>query len=197
MKRRHAFLGLALLSTSGAVHFLSAIPASAQAKPANVRFFCGKDAKGTPATMVKPLSAQRSSIPVVRWTSAYFSSAGFPPAKRCEVASKQFQDAYTKNPNFVFTTAILRGESVICAAPNRGGACETVLYTIKRGAQDPILTMMRLEKVRTGAAGPLNESSDGGVETSVGVQDLLNRLLEQKQSSASIVEQTSTIKALW
>jgi Circadian oscillating protein COP23 len=197
MKKQHIFLCLALLSTSGVASFFTANAASAQAKPAAVRFVCGKDAQGAPATMVEPLSAQKSPVPVIRWTSKFFVSAGFPPAKRCEMVSRKFQDAYIKNPNFVFTTAISKGEPVVCSAASRGGACETILYTIKRGAQDPIITMMRLEKVRAGASGALNESSGGGGEASVGVQDLLTNLLSRNQSSSTLVPQGTKPNGLW
>jgi Circadian oscillating protein COP23 len=198
MNRQHIFLGLALLSTSGMASLFTAINASAETKPAAVRFVCGKDAKGTPATMVESLVAQRHAVPVIRWTSSYFNNAGFTPAKRCAMVSQKFQDAYSKNPNFVFTTAISNGEPVVCSAASRGGACETMLYTIKRGAQDPIITMLRLEKVRAGASGALNESSSGGSgEASVGVQDLLKKLLETDQSSAASVQQDVIRKGLW
>jgi hypothetical protein len=196
MKIQHIFLGLAFLVTSGGANLLTAISASAQATPAAVRFICGKDARGVSATMVESLSAKRPAVSVIRWTSAYFSGSGYTPAKRCEMVSKKFQDAYTKNPNFVFTTAILKGEPVVCSAASRGGACETMLYTIKRGAQDPIITMLRLEKVRAGAAGPINESAGGGGEASVGVQDLLANLLRD-QSSATPVQQNTRPKGLW
>ncbi len=197
MKKQHIFLALALLSTSGVASLYTAIAASAQAKPAAVRFVCAKDAKGAPSTMVESLAAKKPAIPVNRWTSSYFNGAGFTPAKRCEMVSKKFQDAYIKNPNFVFTTAISKGEPIVCAAATRGGACETMLYTIKRGAQDPIITMMRLEKVRAGASGALNESSGGGGEASVGVQDLLTNLLSRNQSSSTLIPQGTKLNGLW
>jgi hypothetical protein len=197
MKKHHIFLGLALLSTSGVTSLVTALTASAQSKPAAVRFICGKDAKGAPSTMVESLAATKPAVPVIRWTSSYFNGAGFTPAKRCEMVSQKFQDAYVKNPNFVFTTAISKGEPVVCAAATRGGACETILYTIKRGAQDPIITMLRLEKVRAGASGALNESSSGGGEASVGVQDLLAKLLNRNQSSATPAQHGTKIKGLW
>jgi Circadian oscillating protein COP23 len=198
MKKQYIFLALALLSTSGVASLYSALAASAQAtKPASVRFVCGKNAQGAPATVVEPLSGQKPAVPVISWTSKFFVGAGFPPAKRCEIVSKKFQDAYTKNPNFVFTTAISKGEPVVCSSASRGGACETILYTIKRGAQDPIITMLRLEKVRAGASGALNESSSGGGESSVGVQDLLTNLLSRNQSSSTSAYPGKKANGLW
>lgn len=191
MKKHPIFLGLAFLSASGLSSFFAAFTAPAQAQPATVRFICAKDAKGVPTTMVAPIAGKRAPAPVIRWTSNYFGGAGFTPARRCAIVSQKFQEAYTKNANFVFTTAIYNGEPVVCSSASRGGACDTVLYTVKRGVQDPILTMMRLEKVRTGAAGPLNESSAGGAETELGVQDLIKNLLESSDSSSSSILERS------
>lgn len=132
-------------------------PAQAQSK--NVRFFCGKDRTGKLATMVQPANQSKPGAPIVRWVSGFFSGKGYTPEARCGQVSQRFQTAFNANPNFKFTAARLNGNPVICASDRKGGACQTLLYTLKPGVQDPILTMMRLEKVRVGASGPLNESS--------------------------------------
>lgn len=167
-------LGLVMIGLSLTGSALMVIPAPAAAQK-NVRFFCGRDARGVPSTMVETTNAARPAAPLIRWTSQYFSGSGFSPAYRCAVVSKKFQTAYTQNPNFVFTTTVANSEPVICAADSRGGACKTLLYTVKRGVQDPILTMLRLEQVRAGASGPLNESTGGGSSEPgyVGVQEVL------------------------
>jgi Circadian oscillating protein COP23 len=161
---------LTFLSISGSSVILAVAPSQAESAP---RFFCGKSA-GVPATMVVPNNKRKPPVPIIRWTSAYFNGAGFSPAVRCGMVSQKFQQAYTNNSNFVFTTSIFNGEPIVCAAERSGGACSMMLYTIKRGVQDPITTMLRLEKVRAGASGALNESSNGSSEPSyVGVQDLI------------------------
>jgi Circadian oscillating protein COP23 len=172
MKPQPLVLAVALLAMGSSLSMGSIQSARAQ----SARFFCGRDAQGAPATVVEPANKSKSPVVLIRWKSKFFNGAGYTPANRCAIVSKKFQDAYAKNPNFVFTTTIANGEPVICAAESRGGACNTLLYTIKRGYQDPILTMLRLEQTRAGASGALNESSGGSstVEPAyVGVQDLI------------------------
>jgi hypothetical protein len=162
---------------------------SAQAQSA--RFFCGRDLQGAPATVVQPANPAKSPVVLIRWKSKFFEGAGYTPAIRCAIVSKKFQDAYTKNPNFVFTTTVANSEPVICSADSRGGTCKTLLYTVKRGYQDPILTMLRLEQTRTGASGPMNESSSGSSasETAyVSVQDLIAKVsADDSQAAPAIV----------
>lgn len=194
MKPQHVCLSLILASATSTAQLMSTVPESAQAQTAEVKFFCSQAADGVPSTMVKPTSPQEAAVPIIRWTSAYFSKAGYSPTKRCEIVSQKFQDAYTKNPNFVFITSVSKGESVICATSRSGGACETMLYTVKRGVQDPILTLLRLEKVRSGAAGPINESST--TASSVGIKDLIRKLQAQNQPSTTPLGQRQKPKAL-
>jgi hypothetical protein len=162
------------------------------------RFFCGRDAQGAPATVVQPANSLRSPVVLIRWKSKFFNSAGYTPTTRCAIVSKKFQDAYAKNSNFVFTTTIANGEPVICAAQSRGGACNTLLYTVKRGYQDPILTMLRLEQTRTGASGPINESSTGSstVEPAyVGVQDLIAKVSQDNSQTTLTITAPKTVRS--
>lgn len=193
MKRQKLALAAAFLTVGSALAMVPTDSAQAQAKSA--RFFCGRDVKGAPATMVEPINKSRQPAVLVRWTSSFFNGSGYTPATRCAIVSKKFQDAYTKNPNFVFTTAIANSEPVICAAESRGGACTTLLYTVKRGYQDPILTMLRLEQARAGASGPLNESTGGGSSENsyVGVQDLIANVLGS--SNANVAPTAATPKS--
>jgi Circadian oscillating protein COP23 len=173
MKPQPLALTFALLTVGSTLAMMPIESAPAQS---SARFFCGRDAQGAPATVVEPANKSRRPVVLIRWKSKFFNGAGYTPQTRCAIVSKKFQDAYAKNPNFVFTTTIANGESVICSADSRGGTCNTLLYTIKRGYQDPILTMLRLEQTRAGASGALNESSSGSstVEPAyVGVQDLI------------------------
>lgn len=176
MKKTFIASVLTFLSISGLAVVSTVAPSQAESTP---RFFCGKSA-GVPATMVVPNNKRKPPVPIIRWTSDYFNGAGFSPAVRCGMVSQKFQQAYDNNSNFVFTTSISNGEPVICAAERSGGACSMMLYTIKRGVQDSIATMLRLEKVRAGASGALNESSTGASSESsyVGVQDLIAKVSE-------------------
>jgi Circadian oscillating protein COP23 len=185
MKSQNFAVAVALLTVGSTLAVMSV--GSAQAQDKSARFFCGRDASGSPATMVEPANKARKPVVLIRWKSRFFDGAGYTPVQRCAIVSKKFQDAYTKNSNFVFTTTVANGEPVICSAESRGGACTTLLYTVKRGYQDPILTMLRLEQTRIGASGPLNESSGGGSSepSYVGVQDLIANVLGNSPSAAA------------
>jgi Circadian oscillating protein COP23 len=186
MKPQPLALTFALLTMGSTLAMMPVESAHAQ----SARFFCGRDANGAPATVVEPANKVRPPVVLIRWKSKFFNGAGYTPQTRCAIVSKKFQDAYAKNPNFVFTTTIANGESVICSADSRGGTCNTLLYTIKRGYQDPILTMLRLEQTRAGAAGALNESSSGGstVEPAyVGVQDLMAKVFADNAKATPVV----------
>jgi Circadian oscillating protein COP23 len=191
MKPQPLALAIALMGST-----LAFIPTqSAHAQSA--RFFCGRDLQGAPATVVQPANPAKSPVVLIRWKSKFFEGAGYTPAIRCAIVSKKFQDAYTKNPNFVFTTTVANSEPVICSADSRGGTCRTLLYTVKRGYQDPILTMLRLEQTRAGASGPMNESSSGSSasETAyVSVQDLIAKVsADDSQAAPAIVSPRPTL----
>jgi hypothetical protein len=191
MKPQPLALAIALMGSTLA--FTPTPSAHAQ----SARFFCGRDLQGAPATVVQPANPAKSPIVLIRWKSKFFEGAGYTPAIRCAIVSKKFQDAYTKNPNFVFTTTVANSEPVICSADSRGGTCKTLLYTVKRGYQDPILTMLRLEQTRAGASGPMNESSSGSSanETAyVSVQDLIAKVsADDSQAAPAIVSPRPTL----
>jgi hypothetical protein len=185
MKPHPLALAVAFLSIGST---LAMIPVESAQAQSSARFFCGRDAQGAPATVVEPANKSKSPVVLIRWRSKFFNGAGYTPATRCAIVSKKFQDAYAKNPNFVFTTTVANGEPVICSADSRGGTCTTLLYTVKRGYQDPILTMLRLEQTRAGASGPINESSSGSstVEPAyVSVQDLIAKVSGDSSSQTA------------
>jgi hypothetical protein len=184
MKSQKLAFAAALMTLGSAFAVMSA--ESVQAQATSARFFCGRDATGSPATMVEPANKARRPVVLIRWKSRFFDGAGYTPKTRCAIVSKKFQDAYAKNPNFVFTTTVANSEPVICSAESRGGTCTTLLYTVKRGYQDPILTMLRLEQTRAGASGPINESSSGSSSEPgyVGVQDLIANVFGNSSSAA-------------
>ena len=194
MKPQPLAVAIALMGSTLA--FMPTQSAHAQ----NARFFCGRDLQGAPATVVQPANPAKPPVVLIRWKSRFFEGAGYTPAIRCAIVSKKFQDAYTKNPNFVFTTTVANSEPVICSADSRGGTCKTLLYTVKRGYQDPILTMLRLEQTRAGASGPMNESSSGSSSSSangtayVSVQDLIAKVsADDSQAAPTVVSPRPTL----
>ena len=118
-------------------------------------FYCGQ-ASGAPATLAKTASGK--SVPVIRWTSSTFNSAGWNQSKRCQVVSERFE-LYRKQGSLKYlTTGRMNGQAVICTAARKGGPCAGLLYTLKPG-QDPTKTLAELLDVRTKAKGPLNETT--------------------------------------
>lgn len=206
MMQRKIAAAFCIAGLTGGAAVWTMQPAQAQSK--SVRFFCGKDRTGKLATMVQPVNQAKPGAPIVRWVSGYFSGKGYTPEKRCAEVSQRFQMAFNANPNFTFTTARLKGNPVICASNKKGGACQTLLYTLKPGVQDPILTMMRLERVRVGASGPLNESTGSTVPSEpqeFGIQALIDQALNATPEPAPSSQPKQnfqstdpvTPKALW
>jgi hypothetical protein len=178
MMQRKIASALCIAGLMGGAVVWTMQPAQAQAK--SVRFFCGKDRTGKLATMVQPVNQSKPGAPIVRWVSGFFSGKGYTPEKRCTEVSQRFQTAFNANPSFTFTATRVNGSPVICASTRKGGPCQTLLYTLKPGVQDPITTMMRLEKVRVGASGPLNESTSSSVPSEpqeFGIQALIDQAL--------------------
>jgi hypothetical protein len=159
MSRKFATAIVSVTMFSSITTALTSLQANAQNIPYTVRFYCGQDAEGIPITFVERSNRSKPPVAIIRWTSNYFSDSGYRPWTRCQMVSNKFQAAYTRNPNFLFTYRYQNRQPVICSADVRNGHCTSMLYTIKQGIQDPVLTLLRIEKVRVGAAGPLNEST--------------------------------------
>lgn len=129
----------------------------------NTTFFCGTS-QGVPATLA---STPRGTVVVVQWVSKHFSRGGYNPQTRCDEVSARFQKHYTQgNLNFI-TAGYLNNQPAICAG-NGGIPCtsDKLLFTLKPG-QNAARTIQQLFNVRTGAAGPLRESTNGSSENSV------------------------------
>ncbi len=174
MKSGHlaAALVVATLSTP-----LAAEAASAQ------RFYCGK-ASGAPATLATTASGK--TVPVIRWTSTTFNSAGWSQQKRCQAVSERFENYRQQGSLAYLTTGRMNGLPVICTAKKVGGACDGLLYTLKPG-QNPTKTLRDLLDLRTKARGPLNETTG---RLYIKMSDLLD-------SAAGIIKPAPSREPLW
>ncbi|MEM7552864.1 MAG: COP23 domain-containing protein [Cyanobacteria bacterium P01_A01_bin.84] len=155
-----------------AVGIITAInePSQAQART----FYCGQS-KGVPSTLV---NTPRGTVVVVKWVSRHFNRAGYNPQKRCEEVSSRFQRHYNQgNLNFI-TAGYLNNQPAVCAG-NGGAPCtsEKLLFTLKPG-QNAANTIQQLFNIRTGAAGPLYESTRASQSSSVSVVDM-NKFLQE------------------
>ena len=146
-------------------------------------FYCGQ-ASGAPATLAKTASGK--SVPVIRWTSSTFNSAGWDQGKRCQVVSARFEQYRKQGTLQYLTTGRMNGQAVICTATSKGGACEGLLYTLKPG-QNPTKTLADLLDVRTKAKGPLNETT---TRLYLKMSDVIN-------AKSGITPSAATTEALW
>ena len=104
--------------------------APAQAGTTARGFVCGST-QGAPSTnAVKPDGGQ---VPVIRWTSNTFTSAGWSPQRRCEEVSKRFDTYFKQGRLRYITTGRMNSLPVICTATRHAGRCDGLLYTLKPG----------------------------------------------------------------
>ncbi len=73
-------------------------------------FFCGVSSDGTPATLA---NTPRGTVQVVKWTSEFFSDAGYSPERRCQEVSSRFQRHYSNGQLNSLTTGYLNGQPAI------------------------------------------------------------------------------------
>ena len=129
--------------------------APAQAGTTARGFVCGST-QGAPSTnAVKPDGGQ---VPVIRWTSNTFTSAGWSPQRRCEEVSKRFDTYFNQGRLRYITTGRMNSLPVICTATRHAGRCDGLLYTLKPG-QNATATLLNLLEIRVMARGPLNETT--------------------------------------
>jgi hypothetical protein len=170
---------LSKILAAGAIALGSALPvALTAAQPSyagNTSFYCGWSG-GYPATMA---DTPRGSVVIIRWSSEYFSDAGYDSQTRCNIVSSKFQSSYNSGALNFITAGVVNGLPVICATGESGGACSrnTVLYTLKPG-QNAAVVIQRLYDSRSGAGGALYESTkvsnNSANVTSVNIKEFLD-----------------------
>mgnify|MGYP001196644892 CR=1 FL=1 len=149
------------------------------------RFHCGTSS-GVPATLATTASGK--TVPVIRWTSTTFDSAGWSQNKRCQAVSQRFEQYRQEGRLKYLTTGRMNGQAVICSANKDGGSCNGLLYTLKPG-QDPTKTLRDLLVVRTKAAGPLNETTS---RLYVKMGDLLDAATGETTPASSVTSKPAS-----
>jgi Circadian oscillating protein COP23 len=149
MMKVHSLTAVSLMAIASATTFLN----NAQAETTPTTFACGTS-NGVPATVAK---TQRGDVPVIRWSSDYFSDSGWTPERRCQEVSTRFQTYQADGSLKYLTTGVINRMSVVCTTDREGGSCQNLLFTLKAGANAG-QTLRDLLNVRTHATGPLNQS---------------------------------------
>lgn len=187
MQKRHILLPLV------AVLPLMTIPAKSQAVESGSRFVCGRS-QGVPSTIA--IKSDGSKVPIIRWTSTTFASAGWSHERRCQVVSNRFNTFYQQGRLSYLTTGRMNGLPVICTAANKGGGCDGLLYTLKPG-QNATATLQALLDIRVRARGALNETTS---RLYISLDDLMNPSRSKKLTGEIIDKNPKTpqpAKALW
>jgi hypothetical protein len=149
MMKVHSLAAASLMAIASATTFIH----NAQAEPTATTFACGTS-NGVPTTMAR---TQRGDVPVIRWSSDYFSDSGWTPERRCQEVSTRFQTYQQDGSLKYLTTGVINGMSVVCTSDREGGSCKNLLFTLKAGSNAG-QTLRDLLNVRTHATGPLNQS---------------------------------------
>lgn len=159
-----------LVANTIAIGFVATLSQSSAAQTPD-SYFCGTSKDGVPTTYLEMATGKRRAI--VRWVKNWNSN--FPPQKRCEMVSKNFQQANESGELEYLTTKKVRGQTIICSTRRYGTPCNNVLFTVNE-AQNPSEVIDDLEKAGYTAVGPLVQSEDGSPQIYID----WNKVLRQK-----------------
>lgn len=121
-------------------------------------FFCGMTSDGTPVTLA---STRRGTVEVIRWVSEHFSGSGYTPQVRCEEVSGRFESYKNRGMLNFITAGYLNGQPAICVGDGSSPcSSDRLLFTLKPG-QNAAREIQQLFNIRSGASGPLFESTGG------------------------------------
>lgn len=168
---------------AGAIAFVGAT-ALPQPGQAQTTFVC--EFSSTTGLYTTYAQTPRGAVPVVRWYSHYFNSAGYTPERRCREVSGRFQNLHNQGQLLYITAGYLNGQPVICAGS--GGGCNSgnLLFTLKAGS-DAAAVLQQLFDIRVGASSsPLYQSSGGGGAPTIDMNQYLNNAaVENRGGGAS------------
>ncbi|MGK7901039.1 MAG: COP23 domain-containing protein [Hormoscilla sp.] len=132
-------------------------------------YYCDRSADGTPTTFVK---TARGKIPLIRWESDDFASAGYPRQKRCEIVSEKFQSYLEQGILNYITTGRDNDERVICVSKEEGGRCHGTLWTLKKD-DDADELIDRLLQLSYASGVPFAQNSDGYSQVYIEIDNIL------------------------
>lgn len=110
-------------------------------------FYCDTSMR-KPVTVYQNYRGVRE--PWIRWTSNYFTNAGYDPLTRCEDVSERL-NIYRHNHQLRYvTTGVINGQNVICTADQLNGQCDGLILTLKPN-EDPERVLENLFDWHSGA----------------------------------------------
>ncbi|NEO29606.1 MAG: hypothetical protein F6K36_03970 [Symploca sp. SIO3C6] len=100
-----------------------------------VSFMCGKD-DSVPATFEK--KEGKEGLPVILWSSNFFTEAGYDPQTRCQQVSARLETYKNNDELSYITTGKINGQPVVCVTSQEKGSCgegisvhNGLLFTLK------------------------------------------------------------------
>jgi Circadian oscillating protein COP23 len=176
-----------------ALSSIATITISDPSQAQTTTFYCGTSQNGIPTTFAR---TPRGNVEVIRWTSNRFSRAGYTPQRRCEEVSKRFQIFHSRGMLSFISAGYVNGLPAICAGEsNLPCSSERLLFTLKRG-QNAAREIEQLFNIRSGASGPLHESTNADSPTVVDMKQFLESAPVVESANANSPQPANTTPTL-
>lgn len=120
------------------------------------KFFCGQSSDGTPTTFAR--RATGKLIALIRWEKAW--GGEFTPQKRCEIVSRNFQEAYEQGSLTHLAVGEKNKYQVVCAMPRADipvGECDHQLFTVRKGENANYIVQELRKAGSVAGSGPLRQ----------------------------------------
>ena len=116
----------------------------------------------------------------VRWKKNWGNFIS--PQQRCEAISPRFQEAYESGTLQFITNGMMNGQPVICTTRENGGACQTLLMTLRQ-EENSFRTLVELKGLLDGEqVTPITHSSGNSqVYYSVDIDKLIRNAPDQSE----------------
>jgi Circadian oscillating protein COP23 len=129
---------------------------SAQAQQADPLFSC-KTVYNIPTTVYPTPHGEKEFI---SWDSNYFVPSGYTPEVRCQQVTGRLNRLFQSSSEQYITDGIINGQPVICLTDSEGGACKSLLYTLKKGQSGEKAIQLLIEQTESNFnKPPLREGS--------------------------------------
>lgn len=106
------------------------------AQPKIVTFICVRNSDDVPITIARTLDGD---VPLIHWTSEYFSESAYNPERLCEQVATKLQVAYDNNTLRYITTGTINGLPVACIARSKNGLCSGLLFAFQPGSNPNVI----------------------------------------------------------
>jgi hypothetical protein len=157
IKRKLLITCLSLGAIAAAIIPLATVKTNA-AEP-GVQFVCSQgfdrdSGERHPTTYIWTASKK---IALIRWKKNWGNFIS--PQQRCEAISPRFQKAYESGTLQFITNGMMNGQPVICTTRSNGGACQTLLMTLRQ-EENSFKTLVELKELLNGTeVTPVTHSS--------------------------------------